>query len=78
MNDQAQQRGGDLVLPPGESALILDTTKGAVNIIVGPNKISLSNTDTPVVWTPTGFREVAGRDAKSQFVNAPEVPTWPS
>lgn len=69
---EPQQRGGDLVLPPGESAYVLDTTKGAVNIIVGPNKTSLSNTDTPVVWTPGGYREVSVRDARQQFINAPE------
>jgi len=69
---EPQQRGGDLVLPPGESAYVLDTTKGAVNIIVGPNKTSLSNTDTPVIWTPGGYREVPVRDARQQFINAPE------
>ena len=67
---EPQQRGGDLVLPPGESAYVLDTTKGAVNIIVGPNKTSLSNTDTPVIWTPGGYREVSVRDARQQTARA--------
>src|SRR5580765_62057 len=43
-------RDRDLVLAPGEYAYILDTTKGLVNTIVGPNKVSMSNTDQPVIW----------------------------
>lgn len=43
-------RDRDLVLAPGEYAYVLDTTKGLVNTIVGPNKVSMSNTDQPVVW----------------------------
>jgi major vault protein len=43
----------DLVLAPGEFAFVLDTTKGLVNTIVGPNKTSMSNTDQPVVWDKT-------------------------
>jgi len=43
-------RDRDLVLAPGEFAFVLDTTKGLVNTIVGPNKVSMSNTDQPVVW----------------------------
>lgn len=41
--------GGDLVLAPGEYAFVLDSTKGQVSTIVGPNKVSLSNTDQPLV-----------------------------
>lgn len=50
MADSNTMRGGDLVLAPGEFAYVLDTTKGLVNTIVGPNKISMSNTDQPVRW----------------------------
>lgn len=49
MSDQ-MGRDRDLVLAPGEFAFVLDTTKGLVNTVVGPNKISMSNTDQPVVW----------------------------
>lgn len=41
-------RDRDLVLAPGEQALILDETKGQVIVWVGPAKASLSATDRPV------------------------------
>jgi major vault protein len=47
-NDIGRDR--DLVLAPGEFAFVLDTTKGLINTIVGPNKTSMSNTDQPVLW----------------------------
>jgi len=50
MDQNSLGRDRDLVLAPGEFAFVLDTTKGLVNTIVGPNKISMSNTDQPVVW----------------------------
>lgn len=31
----------DLIIAPGEFAFVLDTTKGLVNTIVGPNKVIL-------------------------------------
>jgi len=46
----ADARDRDLVLAPGTFAYILDNTKGHVNVIVGPNKTSLSATDIPVLW----------------------------
>lgn len=50
MNDDSRGRDRDLVLAPGESAFVLDTTKGLINTVVGPHKTSMSNTDQPVVW----------------------------
>lgn len=40
----------DAVVAPGEYLYVLDTTKGKVDTIVGPSKISMSDTDQPVVW----------------------------
>src|SRR4051812_31237840 len=42
--------GRDLVLAPGEYAYVQDTTKGLINMMVGPTKVSMSNTDQPVVF----------------------------
>jgi hypothetical protein len=43
-------RDRDLVLAPGEFAYVLDTTKGLVNVNVGPYKTSMAGTDQPVIW----------------------------
>lgn len=53
-----QGRSTDLVLSPGEYAFVKDTTKGLVNVIVGPNKTSLSNTDQTVKWDDEARRFV--------------------
>src|SRR4051812_13027875 len=45
----------DLVLAPGEFAYVLDTTKGNVNVIAGPYKTSMANTDQPVVFDRTSL-----------------------
>jgi len=50
MSDERRDR--DLVLASGEFAYVLDITKGLVNVIVGPYKHSMSNTDFLVVWNP--------------------------
>jgi major vault protein len=55
-NTDSMGRDRDLVLAPGEFAFVLDTTKGLINTIVGPNKTSMSNTDQPVVWDKTTRR----------------------
>lgn len=46
------QRERDLVLASGQYALVLDKTKGHVTTHIGPTKMSLSTTDTPVVYNP--------------------------
>lgn len=46
----------DLVLAPGEYAYVLDTTKGLVNVNVGPYKNSMSNTDQPVIFDRQALR----------------------
>jgi major vault protein len=65
-------RDMDLVLAPGEYAFVLDTTKGLVNTIVGPNKVSMSNTDQPVVWDKQRFVRVEARKAIMLNAIAPE------
>lgn len=57
-NDNQLGRDRDLVLAPGEYAYVKDTTKGHVNTYVGPFKVSMSNTDQPVVWDTTKRRFV--------------------
>ncbi|TSC82387.1 MAG: major vault protein [Parcubacteria group bacterium Gr01-1014_20] len=67
-------RGRDLVLAPGEFAFVLDTTKGLVNVIVGPNKTSMSDTDQPVQWDPKErrFSRCGSEEAAQAYPNAPE------
>lgn len=43
-------RETELVLAPNEHAFVLDKTKGYINVITGPNKTSLSTSDSPVVF----------------------------
>ena len=44
------QRERDLVLNPNEYAYVLDKTKGIISCVVGPFKLSLSNSDALVVF----------------------------
>ena len=74
MAEGSMERGRDLVLAHGEFAFVLDMTKGLVNVIVGPNKTSMSNTDQPVRWEPA-TRRFARCDidaAVQPYPNAPE------
>ncbi len=54
----ADNNSRDLVLAPGEYAFVLDTTKGLINTVVGPNKVSMSTTDQPVIWDKDKLRFV--------------------
>ena len=64
----------DLVVPPGEYALLLDSTKGNVDVIVGPQKTSLSATDSPVFWDRDAqtFEACSQARSKQKFVRARE------
>jgi major vault protein len=64
----------DLVVAPGQYALLLDSTKGNVDVLVGPTKTSLSNTDYPVRWNRQNrtFDPCSQNEAKQQFPTAPE------
>jgi len=72
--NEGMGRDRDLVLAPGEFAYVKDTTKGLVNTIVGPNKISMSNTDQPVIWDKNLRRIVSCDVDKAIQINsiAPE------
>lgn len=65
---------GDLVVAPGQYALLLDSTKGNVDVLVGPTKTSLSGTDSPVIWDRSSrtFTPCNQAQAKQQFPTAPE------
>jgi len=67
-------REQDLVVAPGQFAFVLDSTKGNVDVLVGPFKTSLSGTDKPVKWNKEKriFDEVATNDSKQQFPTASE------
>lgn len=43
-------RSRDLILAATEFAFVLDSSKGNININVGPYKTPLSDNDTPIVW----------------------------
>lgn len=67
-------RETELVLSPNEYALYLDMTKGNVNVVVGPYKHSLSQTDQLVQWDERSKRFVAcnPREAKQKWLVIPE------
>ena len=44
------ERSRDLILAATEFAFVLDSSKGNININVGPYKTPLSDNDTPIVW----------------------------
>ena len=43
-------RSGDLVLSQGTYALIQDGATGTVEVVTGPHKVSLADTDKPVIY----------------------------
>lgn len=45
-----QTRSGDLVLSQGTFVLLQEGTTGIVKVVVGPHKVSLGDTDKPVVY----------------------------
>lgn len=46
----AEERTGDLVLPQGTFILIQDGANGQVEVIAGPHKASLADTEKPVIY----------------------------
>lgn len=61
----SQERQGDLILPQGTYALVQDGAGGNVDVVVGPNKTSLADTDRPVIYDHNTRRyiTVAAKDA---------------
>lgn len=64
----------DLVLSINEYAYVLDETKGYVSCLVGPTKMSLSQSDKLVKFNPStkSFEPVNYERAKHLFTTAPE------
>jgi major vault protein len=69
-----EERGSkDLVLAPGEYAYVADDTKGLVDVCVGPFKVSLANTERPVVFSYEKKRfRPSSLDDRTLFTTAPE------
>lgn len=68
------QRERDLVLSPNEYAYVLDKTKGLISCVVGSYKMSLSNSDSLVVFNDRTkrFEEAGFAESITTFVTAPE------
>ena len=68
------QRERDLVLSPNEYAYVLDKTKGLISCVVGSYKMSLSNSDSLVIFNERTkrFEEAGFSEAITTFVTAPE------
>ena len=66
-----QTRTGDLVLPQGTYVLLQDGASGNVNVVVGPHKVSLADTDKPVVYERESRRYSPATAEKA-------VKVWPS
>ena len=58
------ERTGDLVLPQGTYVLLQDAASGQVEVVTGPHKVSLADTDKPVIYNgSTGkFDNVAHKE----------------
>jgi major vault protein len=69
-------RGKELVLPPGTHAMLLDTTKGLVRVYVGPAVVNQTNSERPVRFDttlkPPRFVDCDLRLALAQNIIAPE------
>jgi major vault protein len=70
MPDPRQQQ--DLLLAPGEFVCTLDTTKGLVNVLVGPFQSGVSGNATPIIWDAANskfIRMPTYEDAIQRFVS---------
>ena len=68
------ERAGDLLLPQGCYAFVQDGATGQVDVIVGPTKVSLAETDRPVRYdTRTGnYTRVTNAEAITPVITASE------
>lgn len=73
-NDSQNNRSGDMILAPNQFIHVRDDTKGHVDVFIGPAKVSLSNTDQPVVFDEgiSDWREASPSEARQVFLTAPE------
>ena len=74
MQENQQGRETDVILDPFQYAYVLDRTKGSINVLVGPNKQSLSMTDQPVQFSEKThkFEHCALDQSIQQFPSALE------
>lgn len=71
----SNERQGDIILAQGTFVFVQDGASGQVDVIVGPNKISLADTDKPVTYDATTRRFVrmnSANDAIQVFPTAHE------
>src|SRR4051812_1414106 len=73
-DDRSARRNQDMVLTNGEYVHITDTTKGEVNVYLGPTKQSLGSDDKPVIFSSrtNRFEGVPLLEAIQAFATAPE------
>jgi len=60
-----EPRSGDLVLPQGTYVLLQDGASGQVEVVTGPHKVSLADTDKPVVYERESRRFVPTESARA-------------
>jgi major vault protein len=60
-----EPRGGDLVLPQGTYVLLQDGASGQVEVVTGPHKVSLADTDKPVIYERESRRFVPTESARA-------------
>jgi major vault protein len=71
----SNERTGDIILAQGTFVYVQDGASGQVDVIVGPNKISLADTDKPVTYDPNQrryHRASTAMDAIQTFPTANE------
>jgi major vault protein len=74
MESHQKRETGDVFLAPNEWLLVRDRTKGDVNVHVGPCKLTISETDRPVIFDEKTkrFLDTSTEKAIAPFVTAPE------
>ena len=60
-----EPRSGDLVLPQGTYVLLQDGASGQVEVVTGPHKVSLADTDKPVIYERESRRFVPTESARA-------------
>lgn len=74
IDDRTDRRESELVLSLGVYAFVQDNTKGQVNVLSGPTKTSLSNTDLLVVFDRVSKRFLPTRSQAEAIQNNVLVP----
>ena len=74
ITEREREKEREMVLPPNNYCLILDATKGNINVYVGPSKTAISDSDRPVIFDEETkrFKQVPLDKAVKSFATAPE------